>query len=188
MNLNQTNSVTVFLCGDVMTGRGIDQILPYPSNPVLCESYIIDARDYVELAEGVNGPIHRPVSFDYIWGDALAELEPTKVDVRIINLETSITSSDSCWPNKGINYRMNPRNIDCLTAAHIDACSLANNHVLDWDYAGLTETLQTLDRAGIAHAGAGQNAMEAAAPAILEVPDKGRVLHRSGPRPMSERA
>ncbi len=168
--------LTVFLCGDVMTGRGIDQILPHPSSPMLCESYIIDARDYVELAEGVNGPIRRPASFDYIWGDALAELEPTKVDVRIINLETSITSSDSCWPEKGIHYRMNPRNIGCLTAAHIDACSLANNHVLDWGYAGLTETLETLDRAGIAHAGAGQNAMEAAAPAILEVRDKGRVL------------
>jgi poly-gamma-glutamate synthesis protein (capsule biosynthesis protein) len=159
-----------------MTGRGIDQILPYPSNPSLCESYVIDARHYVALAEGVSGPIHRPVSFEYVWGDALAELEPAKVDVRIINLETSITSSDACWPGKGIHYRMNPRNIGCLTAAHIDACVLANNHVLDWDYAGLTETLETLDRAGIAHAGAGQNAMEAGAPAILKTSEKGRVL------------
>jgi poly-gamma-glutamate capsule biosynthesis protein CapA/YwtB (metallophosphatase superfamily) len=24
-------SVTLFLCGDVMTGRGIDQILPHPA-------------------------------------------------------------------------------------------------------------------------------------------------------------
>ncbi|MDB6112849.1 MAG: hypothetical protein JWR69_4599, partial [Pedosphaera sp.] len=23
-------------------------------------------------------------------------------------------------------------NVGCLTAAHVDACSLANNHVLDW--------------------------------------------------------
>jgi poly-gamma-glutamate capsule biosynthesis protein CapA/YwtB (metallophosphatase superfamily) len=176
MDLNQNNPLTVFLCGDVMTGRGIDQILPYPSSPTLHESYVINARDYVKLAEDVNGPIHRPVSFEYIWGDALAELEPTKVDVRIINLETSITSSHDWWPEKDINYRMNPPNIGCLTAAHIDACSLANNHVLDWGYTGLTETLETLDQAGIAHAGAGQNVTEAAAPAILEVPDKGRVL------------
>jgi poly-gamma-glutamate synthesis protein (capsule biosynthesis protein) len=84
VHLNQDNPLTVFLCGDVMTGRGIDQILPHPSSPMLHESYVINARDYVKLAEDVNGPIHRPVSFDYIWGDALAELEPTKVDVRII--------------------------------------------------------------------------------------------------------
>jgi poly-gamma-glutamate capsule biosynthesis protein CapA/YwtB (metallophosphatase superfamily) len=55
MSLNQ--SIYVFFCGDVMTGRGIDQILPYPGNPVLYESYVRDARDYVAIAEAVNGPI-----------------------------------------------------------------------------------------------------------------------------------
>ena len=41
----------LFLCGDVMTGRGIDQALPYPVNPVLYEPHVRDARDYVHLAE-----------------------------------------------------------------------------------------------------------------------------------------
>jgi poly-gamma-glutamate synthesis protein (capsule biosynthesis protein) len=31
--------VTLFLCGDVMTGRGVDQILPHPSKPELHEPY-----------------------------------------------------------------------------------------------------------------------------------------------------
>ncbi len=69
------HDVTLFVCGDVMTGRGIDQILPHPSPPQLQESYVRDAREYVELAEQVNGPIVRPVDFRYIWGDALAELD-----------------------------------------------------------------------------------------------------------------
>jgi poly-gamma-glutamate synthesis protein (capsule biosynthesis protein) len=56
----------LFLCGDVMTGRGIDQVLPYPVRPVVYESYVQDAREYVHLAEAANGPIARPVSFDYI--------------------------------------------------------------------------------------------------------------------------
>lgn len=168
--------MTIFLCGDVMTGRGIDQILPQPGDPTLYESYVADARDYVKSAERVNGPIPRPASFKYIWGDALAEMKQTGVDARIINLETSITISDDRWPDKAIHYRMHPENIRCLTAAHIDACSLANNHVLDWGYAGLIETLDTLDRAGVAHAGAGHNAAEAAAPAVIQVPGKGRVL------------
>jgi poly-gamma-glutamate synthesis protein (capsule biosynthesis protein) len=30
-----TESITLFLCGDVMTGRGIDQALPHPSRPQL---------------------------------------------------------------------------------------------------------------------------------------------------------
>ena len=61
----------LFLCGDVMTGRGIDQALSHPVNPILYESYVRDAREYVALAEKANGPIPRPLSVDYIWGDAL---------------------------------------------------------------------------------------------------------------------
>src|ERR1700730_14825200 len=147
------DSIRLFLCGDVMTGRGIDQVLPHPNDPRLHEPYINEARSYVELAESVNGAIPRPVEFDYIWGDALAELDRAGVDLRIINLETSITSSENYWRDKKIHYRMHPRNIACIA-----------------------ETLNTLDAAGIAHTGAGHDAREAATPAVLDVPGKGRVL------------
>jgi poly-gamma-glutamate capsule biosynthesis protein CapA/YwtB (metallophosphatase superfamily) len=176
MTAHPARPISVFLCGDVMTGRGIDQILPHPGNPVLYEPYVRDAREYVWLAESVGGPIPRPVDFAYIWGDTLEELERSGTDVRIINLETSITVSEDAWPGKGIHYRMHPQNVGCLTAARIDCCCLANNHVLDWGYAGLVETLQTLSEAGIAYAGAGCTAAEAASPAVLDVPEKGRVL------------
>jgi poly-gamma-glutamate capsule biosynthesis protein CapA/YwtB (metallophosphatase superfamily) len=176
MTVNSVTPIRLFVCGDVMTGRGIDQILPHPGHPVLYEPYVRDAREYVRLAERVNGLIPRPVDEAYIWGDALAELARAGVDARIINLETSITSSEEAWPGKDIHYRMHPRNAGCLTVAHIDCCCLANNHVLDWGYPGLAETLQTLDEVGVAHAGAGRNAAEAAAPAVLEIAGKGRVL------------
>ncbi|TIP99701.1 MAG: CapA family protein, partial [Mesorhizobium sp.] len=84
----------------------------------------------------------------YVWGDALSELDREAPDARIINLETSITTSLSLAP-KGINYKMNPANIGCLAAARIDCCVLANNHVLDWDEPGLVETLDTLRLAGL---------------------------------------
>jgi poly-gamma-glutamate synthesis protein (capsule biosynthesis protein) len=168
--------IRLFLCGDVMTGRGIDQVLPHPSDPTLHEPYINDARSYVKLAETVNGAIPRPVAFDYIWGDALAELDRAGVDLRIVNLETSITSSENYWRDKEIHYRMHPRNVDCIAVARIDCCCLANNHALDWGYDGLAETLNTLDAAGIAHTGAGHDAREAAAPAVLDVPGKGHLL------------
>lgn len=173
-----TNSgrLTLFMCGDVMTGRGIDQVLPHPGDPVLYEPYMRSAAGYVELAEKANGPIPKPADFSYIWGDALAEWERVSPDVRIINLETSVTASGEYWRGKGINYRMHPKNISCITAAKIDCCSLANNHVLDWGYAGLAETLETLDKAKVERAGAGRNDEEAERPAIVEVPGKGRVL------------
>lgn len=168
--------ITLFLCGDVMTGRGIDQVLPHPSDPILYEPYVRNAIAYVRLAEQTNGPIPTPLEFSYIWGDALAELERVAADVRIINLETSITERGEYWKGKGIHYRMAPENIPCISAAKIDCCALANNHVLDWGYAGLQDTLAALAKAGVKSAGAGRNRKEAEAPAVIEIAGKGRVL------------
>ena len=167
--------VRIFLGGDIMTGRGIDQILPHPGNPQIYERYVKSAMRYVELGESANGPISKPVGFSYIWGEALAELDVLEPDLRLVNLETSVTTSDD-WALKGVNYKMHPRNIPCLTTAGIDCCTLANNHVLDWGPTGLVETLATLDEAGIKSTGAGRTRAEAEAPAVIDVCGKGRVL------------
>ncbi len=166
----------MFLAGDVMTGRGIDQALAHPSPPILYEPYIQDARDYVALAEQRSGDIPRPMTHEAIWGDALDELTRVAPDARIVNLETSITTSAEAWPGKGIHYRMHPANIGCLTAARLDVCTLANNHVLDWGRQGLIDTLAHLTKAGLYSAGAGRTLAEAQRPATLQLPYGGRLL------------
>ena len=170
-----SDAFTLFLCGDVMLGRGIDQILPHPGDPALREPHVRSATTYVELAEATSGPIPKPVAFDYVWGDALDALRRAAPAARIINLETSVTDSTDFAP-KGINYKMHPANIPVLTAAGIDCCVLANNHVLDWGRAGLLQTLQTLEETGIQVAGAGSSAEQAAAPAMLPVGGEARAL------------
>ena len=159
-----------------MTGRGIDQILPYPSAPQLYETWVASASEYVKLAERAHGRIAKPVDFAYVWGDVLPEFERRQVDVRIINLETAVTTSDEAWPGKGIHYRMHPRNVECLTAAGVHCCVLANNHTLDWGRAGVAETLRVLHDAGLCTAGAGMHAGEACAPARLDSPRGSNVL------------
>jgi poly-gamma-glutamate capsule biosynthesis protein CapA/YwtB (metallophosphatase superfamily) len=77
-------------------------------------------------------------------------------------------TSDGTPEPKGINYRMHPKNFGCITAAGIDCCVLANNHVLDWGATGLADTLAALRGAGLAVAGAGETAEAAARPAVLE--------------------
>jgi poly-gamma-glutamate synthesis protein (capsule biosynthesis protein) len=168
--------ITLFMCGDVMTGRGIDQVLPRPSDPRLYESYVKSATRYVELAQSVNGPFPKRVDFSYPWGDALDELERVMPDVRIINLETAVTVSNDYWKRKSINYRMHPENVLCIKAAKIDCCVIANNHVLDWGYAGLEDTLASFEQVNVKSAGAGRNITEAEASAVLEMNSKGRVL------------
>ncbi|GAA3375922.1 CapA family protein [Streptomyces sannanensis] len=168
--------VTLFLCGDVMLGRGVDQILPHPGDPVLREAYVRDARDYVELAEAVNGPIPRPVGFVWPWGDALASLDEAAPDVRVVNLETSVTRSGEFAPGKQVHYRMHPANLPCLAAARPDVCVLANNHVLDFGRPGLEETLDVLAGGGLRAVGAGRDAAAAGRPAAVPVEGGGRVL------------
>lgn len=177
--------IMLFLCGDVMTGRGIDQILPHPGNPEIFESYMKDAKGYVTIAEKKNGRIKYPVSYPYIWGDALKEFDRTKPDLKIINLETSITTNNSYWPGKGIQYRMHPKNIECLSVVENLFCSLGNNHILDWGYKGLAQTINVLDKAEIEYAGAGIDFKAANQPAIIEIEGKGRIVVLSYGMPSS---
>ncbi len=163
-----TGGTVLVLAGDVMTGRGVDQILPDPGRPALQETYIVDARSYVDLAERVNGPIPKPVDPAWPWGDALAVMDEAGPAVRVMNLETSVTTSDEFAPGKGVHYRMNPANVGCLTVAGVDVWSLANNHVLDHGTPGLLETLHAMRGAGLRTAGAGADEAEAWTPAVVE--------------------
>jgi len=160
-------TTTLFLAGDVMTGRGLDQAMLHPGSPTLHEPGVRDARRYLDLAAAAHGPIPMPITTAYLWGDALAVLQERAPAARIINLETSITTSSDWCRTKDIHYRMHPANIPCLTNAGIHVAALANNHTLDWGRRGLVETLETLQGAGIQTVGAGRNLAEARQPAVL---------------------
>lgn len=164
----------VFLCGDVMTGRGIDQILPHRGDPTLREPVVTDARTYVALAEKVNGPIPAPVDFGWPWGEAMPLIDECAPDIRLINLETSITAGGEFASRKAVHYRMHPDNIGCLTAIRPDACALANNHIFDFGVRGLSDTLHALTDAEIRGVGAGLDADEAERPAVVSLAGGGR--------------
>ncbi|HEU4515057.1 MAG TPA: CapA family protein [Nocardioidaceae bacterium] len=168
------SDLLLVLAGDVMTGRGIDQILPAPGSPRLHEEYVVDARSYVDLAEHLNGPVPRAADPSWPWGDVLTTMRDAGPAVRVMNLETSVTTSDEIATGKGIHYRMNPANLDVLRAADVDVWSLANNHVLDHGVPGLLETLESMHAAGLRTVGAGADEVEAWA--CARIPGEGRVL------------
>jgi poly-gamma-glutamate capsule biosynthesis protein CapA/YwtB (metallophosphatase superfamily) len=168
--------LTLFLAGDVMTGRGIDQVLPFRGDPALREELVRDARRYVALAEAANGPIPQPVDVSWPWGDVLTVLDEAEPDVRMFNVETSVTRSGDFAPGKRVHYRMHPDNAGCLAVARPDVCVLANNHVLDFGQSGLVETLWTLDDAGLGHTGAGRDVREAQRPAVVTLGRRRRVV------------
>lgn len=100
------------------------------------------------------------------WGDLLDELR--RFDLLIVNLEVALTGNRQPEP-KVFNFRAAPDCIECLVKAGVDVCVLANNHIRDFGLAGMQETIAVLERAGIAHAGAGGNLAGAMAPATRAV-------------------
>jgi len=168
--------VTVLLGGDVMLGRGVDQILPHPGDPELREPHVHDARGYVRLAERANGSIPHPVDWAWPWGEVLELLDDAAPDVRLINLETTITDDGQFAERKTVCYRMHPDNVPALSALRPDVCALANNHVLDFGYQGLTDTIAALARAELEGVGAGADLFTARRPAVVAVHGEHRVL------------
>jgi len=121
------------------------------------------------LGRGVSRALrdHPP---EWFWGDVLPMLG--RADAVIANLEGPITNSDTRWRRswKAFHFRADPDAVRILQCGNVRFVCLANNHMLDFSEAGLLDTMSALDAAGIGHTGAGRDATEAAAPAILELP------------------
>jgi poly-gamma-glutamate synthesis protein (capsule biosynthesis protein) len=103
------------------------------------------------------------------WGDTLPLLHAA--DGVVANLECPIALDGRKWARtwKAFRFRASPRAVDLLKAANIRAVNLANNHILDFEWQGVLETLAHLDAAGIAHAGAGRDSRDAAQPVSFKV-------------------
>lgn len=124
----------------------------------------------VMLGRGVNEAL-RTMTPEEPWGDVLPLLE--EADARVVNLECAITTHRIPWARtpKVFHFRADPSAVAVLAAARIDAVSLANNHTLDFEEAGLLDTLAHLDAAGIRHAGAGRDLAAAREPALFDAGD-----------------
>lgn len=105
---------------------------------------------------------------EYPWGDALPIFR--NADLRICNLECVISDRGVPWSAtpKAFHFRTDAKNVQSLSAAGINAVSLANNHSLDFEYEALFDTINILDEAGIRHAGAGRDIAEASRPALFQ--------------------
>jgi poly-gamma-glutamate synthesis protein (capsule biosynthesis protein) len=134
----KSSIVKIACLGDIMLGRGINQLIAKRS----------------------------PESF---WGTVLPILR--SADAVLANLECAITSHQHRYSRapKVFYFRADPSAIALLLVANIQAVSLANNHVLDFQEQGLLDTLHYLNTAGIRYAGAGRNLGEATTPVILEI-------------------
>ena len=106
--------------------------------------------------------------FTYVWGNTIDIIK--RADFSLINLECAISSRGKEWNKtfKVFHFRANPDAIKVLNSAYIDYTSLANNHVLDYDFEALLDTINFLNENNISHSGAGMNLKEAMKAAFIE--------------------
>ena len=93
-------------------------------------------------------------------------------DYSIFNLELPLTDTVSPIPKNGPNLIAKSDCINGYKALGVDFVTLANNHILDQGEQGLFSTIQLLNYANIAYAGAGKNPIDAAKPHIFEFNNK----------------
>ena len=117
-------------------------------------SYVLSAYD----DEGIGG----------VLSPGIMDLS-NRADLFMVNQVFPFSERGEAEEEKAYAYRVSPERVNILKAAGIDCVALANNHVLDYGYDALSDTTDTLDRAGIAHAGAGENYDEASSAVIKDI-------------------
>jgi poly-gamma-glutamate capsule biosynthesis protein CapA/YwtB (metallophosphatase superfamily) len=105
-----------------------------------------------------------------LWAPEVRELLRA-CDLVICNLECCISTRGSKTERvagKPFFFRAPPQAVDSLRAIGVRAVGLANNHALDYEQPALLDTLDVLERSGIAVAGAGDNDEDARRGVIVE--------------------
>jgi Bacterial capsule synthesis protein PGA_cap len=104
-------------------------------------------------------------------GNPLAPMAPffASNDVNIVNLETAVGSSGSPAV-KQYTFQSPPSLLAALRAGGTHVVNLGNNHSLDYGPGALLETIELSRAHGLATVGAGRDAAEAFAPAVLSTP------------------
>ncbi|WP_226004412.1 CapA family protein [Natrinema salinisoli] len=117
-------------------------------------------------------------SDDAVWGTVRERLRG--LDGLVINLECVLSPRGREWQrtHRPFHFRADPDwAIPALEAAGVDVCALANNHVLDYEEGALRDTIDALEEAEIAHAGAGETIDEALEPAVRTIDGSGADGH-----------
>lgn len=100
----------------------------------------------------------------------LARLGPAfrAADLAIGNLESPLVEQGRPIPGK-CTLRGSPKWAPVLRGAGIRLVTLANNHTMDYGGEGLRSTIAALEKEGLRYVGAGLDATQASAPALLDV-------------------
>ncbi len=102
-------------------------------------------------------------------GHADAFLANLEIPLTRENAKTTRKSAEELKRHDQWILKADPGHAEFIKRAGIDLVTLANNHAMDYGPNGLHEMISNLDRVGILHAGAADNASEAMRPTYLKL-------------------
>lgn len=123
------------------------------------------------MLDGTARPVLSENGYDYPF----VRVKPLLAGAAVVfgNLEGPLTDRGTPEQNKTYIFRTPPAPASrALRNAGFNVVSLANNHTMDFGPDGLAQTIEALDSAGVAHAGAGSNLAEARRPVLIEAAGK----------------
>jgi hypothetical protein len=103
------------------------------------------------------------------WPFELIRKDFQDADVRLANVECTISDTGEFKPFSGKSLRAPSSMIDALKDLQLNIATLANNHVMDEGVEALEATIRHLNAAKIQTFGAGMNLEDAWRPAVMEV-------------------
>ena len=118
-----------------------------------------------------NASLFASGELDSLLGSELLQLL-RQADLNIFNLEVPLTDCAAPIPKCGPCLIAGTETVSAYQKMPAHFLTLANNHILDQGAQGLASTMQTLDAAGIAYAGAGHARAEARKPWIRQIGDQ----------------
>lgn len=89
-------------------------------------------------------------------------------DRVIVNLECALTDSEHRIQKYGPNLKGPKTTADTMKSAGVTDCTLSNNHIFDFGKEGFWDSIQQLNRCGIAYTGWGENYEDSRRDMILE--------------------
>ncbi len=127
------------------------------SGDILLSSYVLNNYD----SNGINGVLSEEL-----------QSEMQNADIAMVNEEFPFSTRGTQAEDKQFTFRVAPDYVKILQEMGIDVVTVANNHALDYGTEALTDTFQTLDDAGIAYVGAGNDLERASRPYVTKIGEK----------------
>lgn len=127
------------------------------SGDILLSSYVLNNYD----SNGINGVLSEEL-----------QSEMQNADIAMVNEEFPFSTRGTQAEDKQFTFRVAPDYVKILQEMGIDVVTVANNHALDYGIEALTDTFQTLDDAGIAYVGAGNDLERASRPYVTKIAGK----------------